>query len=209
LFPEKKYMESVAAPWIIYAEATPNPASMKFVANKVLIPNNQLEYTSAAQTKDSPLAQEIFRFSFVKAVFISGNFVTIQKSEQVEWEEVQGMIRAFIKSFMEEGGKVLAEKPEPGAAHAGTQVTAPGIDPANLTELDRQIISILDEYIRPAVQGDGGAITFHSFNDGVVTVVLQGSCSGCPSSTMTLKAGIEGLLTRMVPEVNKVVALNG
>jgi Fe-S cluster biogenesis protein NfuA len=119
------------------------------------------------------------------------------------------MIRAFIKSFMEEGGKVLAEKPEPGAAHAGTQVTAPGIDPANLTELDRQIISILDEYIRPAVQGDGGAITFHSFNDGVVTVVLQGSCSGCPSSTMTLKAGIEGLLTRMVPEVNKVVALNG
>ena len=202
-------METVSTPWVIYAEATPNPASMKFVANKVLIPNNLLEYTSAAQAKDSPLAAEIFRFSFVKGVFISGNFVTIQKTEQVEWEEVQGMIRAFIKSFLEEGGKVLIEKPQPGAAHAGTQVTAPGIDPANLSELDRQIISILDEYIRPAVQGDGGAITFHSFHEGVVTVVLQGSCSGCPSSTMTLKAGIEGLLTRMVPEVNKVVALNG
>lgn len=202
-------METLSTPWIIYAEATPNPASMKFVANKVLIPNNLLEYTSAAQAKDSPLAAEIFRFSFVKAVFISGNFVTIQKTDQVDWEEVQGMIRTFIKSFLEEGGKVLSEKPEPGAAHAGTQVTAPGIDPATLTETDRQIISILDEYIRPAVQGDGGAITFHSFNDGVVTVVLQGSCSGCPSSTMTLKAGIEGLLTRMVPEVNKVVALNG
>lgn len=202
-------METVSTPWVIYAEATPNPASMKFVANKVLIPNNLLEYTSAAQAKDSPLAAEIFRFSFVKGVFISGNFVTIQKTEQVEWEEVQGMIRAFIKSFLEEGGKVLIEKPQPGASHAGTQVTAPGIDPANLSELDRQIISILDEYIRPAVQGDGGAITFHSFHEGVVTVVLQGSCSGCPSSTMTLKAGIEGLLTRMVPEVNKVVALNG
>jgi len=202
-------MESIATPWIIYAEATPNPASMKFVANKVLIPNNQLEFTTVAQTKDSPLAAEIFRFSFVKAVFISNNFVTIQKTEQVEWEEVQAMIRAFLKSYLEEGGKILLEKPDPGATHAGTQVTAPGIDPASLNELDRKIISLLDEYIRPAVEGDGGAITFHSYADGVVTVVLQGSCSGCPSSTMTLKAGIEGLLTRMVPEVNKVVALNG
>jgi NFU1 iron-sulfur cluster scaffold homolog, mitochondrial len=199
-------METTTSPWVIYAEATPNPSSMKFVANRVLIPNNSLEFTDPSQTKESPLAAEIFKFSFVKGVFITQNFVTIQKTDTIEWNDVLLIVREFLKNYLENGGKIISEKPDKNSTAAGTQVTAPGVDPESLTETERKIVSLLDEYIRPAVEGDGGAISFKSFQDGVVTVVMQGSCSGCPSSTMTLKAGIEGLLRRMVPEVNSVVA---
>ena len=201
--------QTATAPWLFYAEATPNPDAMKFVANKAILPGNSLEFNDPSNVSESPLAKEIFRFSFVKSVFISQNFVTIVKHPgALDWQEVISLVRTFLGSYFDEGRPVLTARPEKGSASAGTGVTAPGLDPDTLSELDRKIVSILDEYIRPAVEGDGGAITFRSFKEGVVTVAMQGSCSGCPSSTMTLKAGIEGLLRRMVPEVEKVVAEN-
>lgn len=201
--------QTATAPWLFYAEATPNPDAMKFVANRAILPGNSLEFTNPADASDSPLAKELFRFSFVKTVFITQNFITILKHPgSVEWQDLIAMVRSFLAGFFDEGKQVVLAKPEKGSASAATALTAPGLDPDTLTELDKKIVSILDEYIRPAVEGDGGAITFRSFNEGVVTLVLQGSCSGCPSSTMTLKSGIEGLLRRLVPEVEKVVAEN-
>jgi Fe-S cluster biogenesis protein NfuA len=202
-------MNTATAPWLFYAEATPNPDAMKFVANRSILPGNSLEFTDSSMAAESPLAKELFRFSFVKTVFISQNFITILKHPGVlEWQELIQMVRTFLAGFFEEGNQVVTNKPQKGSATAATALTAPGLDPDTLSEIDKKIIAILDEYIRPAVEGDGGAITFRSFSDGLVTLVLQGSCSGCPSSTMTLKSGIEGLLRRMVPEVEKVVAEN-
>lgn len=200
---------TAAAPWLFYAEATPNPDAMKFVANRVILPGNSLEFSEPSKAAESPLAKELFRFSFVKTVFVSQNFITIVKHPgAVEWQELISMVRPFLSGFFDEGKQVMLNKPEKGNASAATSLTAPGLDPDSLSDLDKKIVEILDEYIRPAVEGDGGAITFRSFRDGVVTLVLQGSCSGCPSSHMTLKAGIEGLLRRMIPEVEKVVAEN-
>lgn len=201
--------QTETTPWLFYAEATPNPDAMKFVANKAILPGNSLEYHHLSEFSDSPLAKEIFRFSFVKSLFVSQNFITLTKHHgSIAWEELIPMVRPFLSGFFEEGKQVIISRPSRGSASAATMLTAPGIDPDTLSELDKKIVSVLDEYIRPAVEGDGGAITFKRFHEGTVTLLLQGSCSGCPSSTMTLKAGIEGLLRRMVPEVEKVVAEN-
>lgn len=191
----------------VYAESTPNPNSLKFVVNRALLPGKTLEFTAVSQTAESPLARELFRFSFVRSVFITQNFISVIKTDQPEWIEVQGMVREFIKSWMADNKAVIVELQ--GESRKGTPITAPGIVPENLSETEKQIVQVLDEYIRPAVEGDGGSITFKQFVDGTVYVILQGSCSGCPSSTLTLKAGIEGLLRRMVPGVERVVAENG
>lgn len=185
----------------IYTEAVPNPNAMKFVANTMLAANEEVvkDYPDAASATDSPLAQELFKFPFVQRVFITNNFVTITKDEASDWAEQIPVMRHFLKNYLEEGSPVFEGE--------GTE-DAP-VANLNDSEAVKKIKGILDEYIRPAVEMDGGHIMFHSFEPetGVVKVLLQGSCSGCPSSTITLKGGIENLLTRMMPgEVKTVVA---
>lgn len=207
-------MTSKKIPYIVYAESTPNPSTMKFVVNKWLVGEDET-YEILPQDRMgsvSPLADALYKFPFINGVFISGNFITITKSEQIDWNDVVLELREFIVNYLSDGGVVIdkskvkeAEKTD----NVKTDEQLEEIKPEALTDFDKKIISILDEYIKPAVESDGGAIEFHSYKDGVVKVILKGSCSGCPSSTMTLKAGIEGLLTNMLPEVKEVVAING
>lgn len=181
----------------IYLESNPNPNSLKFVVNEMLVPETMsFDFPDLESAAISPLAKELFQFSFVDRVFFASNFVTVTKKEDVEWLEIQGTLKDFIKQYLE-AGKFIIELNENEAASAEEE-----------TEAIKKIKTILEEYIRPAVEQDGGAITYHSFIDGVVKVKLQGSCSGCPSSMITLKAGIENLFTRMMPgEVKSVEAL--
>lgn len=181
----------------IYLESNPNPNSLKFVVNEMLVPEGMsFDFPDAASASLSPLAQELFTYPFVDRVFFASNFVTVTKKNDVEWLEVQNTIKNHIKKFLEDGRFII---------EANEGVTAPVEEE---TETIKKIKTILEEYIRPAVEQDGGAITYHSFENGVVKVKLQGSCSGCPSSTVTLKAGIENLFTRMMPgEVQAVEAL--
>jgi Fe-S cluster biogenesis protein NfuA len=191
-------IQAAPKPISIYLESNPNPNSLKFVVNEMLVPEGMsFDFPDPDSAKDAPLAQELFMYPFVDRVFYMSNFVTVTKKGDVEWIEVQSILRDHIQKFLESGKLILDQKDDFPAAELEE------------TDTIRQIKSILDEYIRPAVEQDGGAITFHSFKDGIVTVRLQGSCSGCPSSTVTLKAGIENLFTRMMPEVVKGVQALG
>ena len=183
----------------IYLESNPNPNSLKFVVNEMLVPEGlSFDFPDAESTSISPLAKELFNFPFVERVFFAGNFVTVTKKEAVEWIEIQHTLKDFIKKYLE-AGKLIIELGEEDSP----------LPVEEETETIRKIKTILEEYIRPAVEQDGGAITYHSFQNGVVKVKLQRSCSGCPSSMITLKAGIENLFTRMMPEeVTAVEALN-
>lgn len=180
----------------IYLESNPNPNSLKFVVNEMLIPEGMsFDFPDAASAEHAPLAKELFTFPYVDRVFYMSNFITVTKKETYEWLEIQAKLKDYIKTFLE-SGKYIIEVTEPEVQQEDTETT-------------KKIKTILDEYIRPAVEQDGGAITFHSFKDGIVKVRLQGSCSGCPSSTVTLKAGIENLFKRMMPdEVYAVEALS-
>jgi len=181
----------------IYLESNPNPNSLKFVVNEMLVPEGiSFDFPDAESTSDAPLAKELFQYPFVDRVFYMSNFITVTKKGDVEWLEIQNTIKNHIKKFLE-SGKFIIEVSEPETS-----------SPTEETETVKKIKTILEEYIRPAVEQDGGAITFHSFQEGIVKVKLQGSCSGCPSSMVTLKAGIENLFQRMMPgEVNAVEAL--
>jgi Fe-S cluster biogenesis protein NfuA len=200
----------VKRPVIIYAESTPNPASMKFVANQLLLSEGATaQYLSKSETQGAPLAAKLFEFPFVKSVFFASNFVTVLKTDTVQWDDITMELRDFIRTYINEGKPIITELPQKEVAVDNTftakkQVFTEHASPT--TEIEVKIVEILEQYIRPAVEGDGGSITFKGFVDGVVTVQLRGSCSGCPSSTITLKAGIEGLLKRMVPEVKEVVS---
>ena len=186
----------------VYAEANPNPESMKFVMNVAFLPDGQsVDYPNLESALNSPLAQELFNFDYVSRVFIASNFVTVTKSTSIEWVKLIPELRAFLKSYVEAGGPVFTEMPVAKTEHTAGADASP-----EDAELSQKIIDLLENYVRPAVEQDGGNITFKSYHDGVVTVHLQGSCSGCPSATVTLKAGIENLLKRMVPEVREVVA---
>jgi Fe-S cluster biogenesis protein NfuA len=188
----------------VYAESTPNPNAVKFVLNKMLVPNDIVEFRFGSQAKNAPLVSDLFNMPFVVSVFISNNFITITKTEQTDWHEIIPVLRDFIGDYFRSGKELFTQTI---TTHKGEIVEQIPEEPNVLTnELDIKISNILDEYIKPAVESDGGAISFKSFKNGVVTVKMQGSCSGCPSSTMTLKAGIEGLLKRLVPEVESVVA---
>jgi NFU1 iron-sulfur cluster scaffold homolog, mitochondrial len=181
----------------IYMEANPNPNSMKFVANFMLVPEGtSFDYSDIDSTSNSPIAQALFDKEYVARVFVMSNFITVTKKDNTEWFEIQNEIRDFIKVWLEDENPVVIKD----------EVLDVPANAENATEVEIKIKMILDEYIRPAVEQDGGAIQLHSFQDGVVKVLLQGSCSGCPSSTITLKAGIENLLKRMVPEVQSVEA---
>jgi NFU1 iron-sulfur cluster scaffold homolog, mitochondrial len=181
----------------IYLESNPNPNSLKFVVNEMLVPEGMsFDFPDKASASVSPLAQELFTYSFVERVFFASNFVTVTKKNDVEWLEVQNTIKSHIKKFLEDG-RFIIEVSDSASAPVEEE-----------TETIKKIKTILEEYIRPAVEQDGGAITYHSFTNGIVKVKLQGSCSGCPSSMVTLKAGIENLFTRMMPgEVQAVEAL--
>jgi Fe-S cluster biogenesis protein NfuA len=185
----------------VYAETSPNPNSLKFVLNFNILENISLEYTSLEEASNSPLAQELFnKFDFVQGVFIAANFVTLTKDNETEWFEFNPEVRAFLKDYFEQGKPIVSN---PEEAIKENEKNAPQEEDSDIVV---KIKSLLDEYVRPAVEGDGGAISFHSFDEGVVKVQLQGACSGCPSSTITLKSGIENLLKRMIPEVTEVVA---
>eukprot|EP01133_Synstelium_polycarpum_P013508 gene13508-15913_t len=164
---------------------------MKFMVNKLLI-NGSEDFASKESAEHSPFAKELFKFNFVNGVFFASNFVTITKAEDAEWADIEPILKEFVKGAVESEYKIKEESNE--------AVNFEG------TDLEIKIQQILHDYVRPAVEQDGGAITYKSFDEGVVTVELRGSCSGCPSSTITLKSGIQNLLQRMVPEVKEVVS---
>jgi Fe-S cluster biogenesis protein NfuA len=196
--------EKKTTPASVYAESTPNPAVMKFVANKKLVPAS-VEFTSIDATKDAPLAQALFHFPFVKEVYMDENFVSVTKYEITSWDEVVQEVRNFIREYM------AADKPILAVGFIPVNET-PEQAQTNFTQTEHEIVRILDEYIKPAVASDGGNIVFQSFNESekAVHVVLQGACSGCPSSTFTLKNGIETMMREMLPgKVEQVVAING
>jgi len=185
----------------IYTEMTPNPETMKFVANKLLYPAKSIDFPDVETAKPSPLASELFGFPFIKSVFIASNFVTLTKTPETDWNDVIPTIRQFLKEYMEEG-KVVINEEELAAVKQESSNEAHADD----SDVVKRIKELLDNYVRPAVEMDGGAIQFRSYEDGIVNLMLQGSCSGCPSSMITLKAGIEGMMKRMIPEVKEVVA---
>ena len=182
-------------------EANPNPSSLKFVANEQLFEAGETyDFPDRESASGSPLALALFDLGYVTRVFFMNNFVTITKNDEMEWMEIQHEIRSFIKSYIDSEKPIFTEKPKASTPQPG----AP--QKPEISMMDVKIKQILDEYIKPAVEQDGGAISFVSFKEGVVKVQLQGACSGCPSSTVTLKAGIENLLKTMIPEVETVEA---
>jgi len=188
-------------PISIYSESTPNPAVLKFVANKKLV-DTQIEFNSIDECEESPLAIKLFNFPFVKSVFIDKNFISITKYDVSSWDEITLTIRNFIKDYLEAGNEIITKNFK----------KEPIVENENLDETSKEIISILDEYIKPAVASDGGNILFKSYDEKTksVSVILQGACSGCPSSTITLKNGIETMLKRMLKgKVEVVEAING
>ncbi|WP_439130313.1 NifU family protein [Polaribacter sp.] len=192
----------------VYAEVTPNPAVMKFGTNKALT-QTDVEFKNIEEaSKSSPLAQAIFNFPFVKEVFISDNYISVTKYDMVDWNEVFSEVRSFIREYLVDGKTIIKALPSQTLSTKEEKAT-PEI---TLEGVPAQIADILDEYIKPAVAGDGGNIAFRSYDEQnkVVSVILQGACSGCPSSTATLKNGIETLLKEMLPnQINEVVAING
>jgi len=184
----------------IYTEMTPNPETMKFVANKLLYPGKIIDFPDVESAKPSPLAIELFGFPFIKSVFIASNFVTLTKTVDTEWDDVIPAIRQFLKEYLEEGKPVINEDEVVVLKSEGNTIDADDDD------VVKRIKELLENYVKPAVEMDGGAIQFKSYNEGVVNLMLQGSCSGCPSSMITLKSGIESMMKRMIPEVKEVVA---
>jgi NFU1 iron-sulfur cluster scaffold homolog, mitochondrial len=227
----------VKSPVITYAESTPNPAAMKFVANVVLLESGvPLEFMSPAEAKSSPLALELFKFPFVKSIFIAGNYITIFKDSKLEWDDITLELREFLREYLSENKPILnALRAQPsvvrreglGVRSDTSVIDKDGLNPPPLglpevgsearegaavdhsipqTEIEQKIIATLEQYVRPAVEQDGGMIVFKSFKDGVVSLLMRGACSGCPSSTITLKAGIQAILKKFVPEVLEVVS---
>jgi Fe-S cluster biogenesis protein NfuA len=179
----------------LYMEANPNPNSMKFVVNYMLLPEGiSFDFPDKESANASPLASELFQLPYVERVFFMSNFITITKNPDIDWIEINNELKSLIKEYLQADKPLILDVQEDEFEEDDT-------------EINMKIKNILDEYIRPAVEQDGGAISFHSYEDGVVKVLLQGACSGCPSSTITLKAGIENLLKRMIPEIQSVEAI--
>jgi Fe-S cluster biogenesis protein NfuA len=192
----------------MYAEMTPNPMAMKFVADRMLLPEGvQFEFLSREVATPSPLALKLFDLPFVKGVYMAANFVTILKNDKAMWDDVVFDVRDYIKEFIVNGGEILnkeAERKKEGKPEERTIEDQLVVHAEAGNETEQKIIDALEAYVKPAVENDGGLILFRSFKDGIVTLQLKGSCSGCPSSSLTLKAAVEQLLKRMVPEVKEV-----
>ncbi len=199
-------------PVSVYAESTPNPATMKFVCSVAFTESgSSVEFHDVSETTKAPLAARLFSFPFVTGVFFSNDFITITKNDLVDWQDIFGEVREYIQNFLAAGQDIFTESPK-------TITTEKEVKKAENTDIllaktpetetEKRIVEILEEYVRPAVESDGGAIDYHSYDGkGTVTVILKGSCSGCPSSSVTLKNGIQGLFNQMMPEITEVVAL--
>ena len=196
----------------IYMESTPNPEVMKFVANKILT-EDSIELLNNKNSEQVPLAMELFKFPFIKSIFISYNFISITKNNDIDWYEISTEVREFINNYLNKNGFVNNFK-----SYANTEVKSKNddviedaaIDTKNLSDIEKEIVSIINQYIQPAVAADGGSIVFKSYEDGIVYVILKGACSGCPSSTITLKQGIENLLKQKLgSQIKEVTAYNG
>jgi Fe-S cluster biogenesis protein NfuA len=201
-------METIKSPVMLYTEQTPNPETLKFVTNKML-------YRGTADFKEEELAKEwselasaLFAFPYVKGVYICNNFVTVTKEFTYQWEDIMLPLKEFIKKYVADENPIITDGFEEAMKDVEKEKSTREYtgDEAVLVE---KIKELIDTYVKPAVEMDGGNIEFKSFDKGIVTVILQGSCSGCPSSTVTLKSGIEGMLKRMVPEVTEVVSEMG
>ena len=194
------------SPIMLYTEQTPNPESLKFVTNRILYKGTADFRTEDLAKEWSPLGTELFALPFVKGVYISNNFVTITKEFNFAWEDIMLKLKEFLKEYINADKPLLNEGFAEAMAKLEAEKGAGYEYTAEETEIVKKIKELLETYVKPAVEMDGGNIEFKSFDKGQVTVLLQGSCSGCPSSTVTLKAGIEGMLKRMIPEVSEVVA---
>lgn len=194
------------SPITIYAESTPNPSTMKFVANKKLV-NQSISFKNIDEAIDAPLVKKLFNFPFVKEIFLDENYISISKYDETVWGDIVMELKDFIKSYLEQEKAIL------GISFSGNNIeNNPKNFSKNLNETEQEIVNILEEYVKPAVASDGGNIIFDSYEDKekLVKVLLQGACSGCPSSTLTLKNGIENILKEMLPgKVNLVEAVNG
>ena len=182
----------------IYLESNPNPNSLKFVANYMLFPpGKNYDFATVEASKNAPLANMLFgKFDFITRVFYMSNFITITKTQEIEWIEVQDTIKFVIRDYLVQGKPLLHESTE----------NDDSVDLDNGTDIEQKIKMVLEEYVKPAVEMDGGAISFETFSEGTLKLNLKGACSGCPSSMVTLKSGIENLLKSRVPEVERVEA---
>lgn len=190
-------------PITVYGETTPNPSALKFVVSKMLT-RTAVEFKNIDQTASSPLAKELFKFPYVKEIFIDENYISVTKYDINNWDEITLELRSYIKQFIENGGTVLEENFVQETLVEETKKTE---EFDNLDVTSQKIINILEEYVKPAVAADGGNIAFESFDEEnkIVKVILQGACSGCPSSTFTLKSGIESLLKTMLNDDTIIV----
>lgn len=196
-------MDTTKTPLMIYTESTPNPNTLKFVMNKALLLQDAVEFQSVEETHEAPLANALFtNFETINNIFITNNFVSITKNEEVMWAEIMIPIKNFLKKYIDEGGSILTENYIKPVKTASNSISDDDSD------VEIRIKGALDKYVKPAVEMDGGNISFVKFENGKLTLQLQGSCSGCPSSNVTLKQGIENIMKRFVPEVQDVVAEN-
>lgn len=201
-------VSSKLVPVTVYAESTPNPTVMKFVANKKLV-LAAAEFKSIDTTANAPLVRQLFNFPFVKEVFIDENYISINKYDIAEWNDITNELREFIRNYLQQDKEVLTNE---SVKEKKSEISAEAGEPKILDEISQQVVDILEEYIKPAVQSDGGNIVFDSYNakTKTVKVILQGACSGCPSSTATLKSGIETMMRDMLKgHVDYVEAING
>ncbi len=193
----------------LYMEQTPNPDTVKFISNHYFIEQDMaLDFKSINEADLSPLAQALFKFPFVKHVLISANYIAVTKQKSVSWDDILFEVRDYISGYLNKGNLVLKENIEDNLKNNERCVEDVAVKHSQpSTDVEQKIIDILNEYIIPAVARDGGFITFLSYNNGIVTLQMRGACSGCPSASYTLKAGIEALLKKLLPnDVTEVIA---
>ena len=197
------------SPVMLYTEQTPNPESLKFVTNRMLYQGTADFREEELAREWSPIASALFDQPYTKGVYVCNNFVTITKHINYAWEDIMLQAKKFIKNYIQEDGGIINDGFEAAMAAIEAEKGVGYEYTGDEEEIVQKIKDLIDTYVKPAVEMDGGNIAFKSFKEGIVTVILQGSCSGCPSSTVTLKSGIEGMLQRMIPEVKEVVSEMG